>query len=119
MGRKTSMPIQALTIQAAGVIAANRCVDADGDYSTANGTIFGATVEGADAANDYMAVVTDGGAALEAEAAIVQFAQVTVGTGGKIKTAASGHAINGVALEAATGDGDVILVKLKYNGVVA
>jgi len=62
--------------------------------------------------------ITIGGAQKSvAGAAVAAGAFVTVNAAGKFITAASGHAINGVAQSASGADGELITVVLKYMGV--
>ena len=64
---------------------------------------------------DVCEIVTSGVAKVKAGGAIAEFAKVEVGSNGKAVTIASGFAA-GVALEEATGDGQIISVRLGDYG---
>lgn len=113
------MPVQVLSIAAGAALEACRAVDADGNYSTAGAPLFGLTIEGSDASGETIAVLTDGAHSAEAGGSFAQGAELAVGTTGKLVAAASADSIVGVAMEASTGDGDVVLVKIKFMGVKA
>ena len=71
-----------------------------------------------DPASGIAAGITIGGAQKAVSgAAVAAGAFVTVNAAGKFITAASGHAINGVAQSASSADGELITVVLKYMGV--
>jgi len=67
------------------------------------------------AAGDEVSVILDGIVHVMAGAAIANKAQITVGTSGKAITKGTTDVAYGTAMEAATGDGDIILVKLALN----
>ena len=68
---------------------------------------------------DCCDVVVTGIAKVRAGGAIALGAQVTATTDGKAVTAASGNRVAGVAIEAATGDGEIIPVLLTPGGLTA
>jgi hypothetical protein len=109
------------TRQAAAAVSPNRFVKiASGgkaQHATAGtDVIHGVSdIDVAAATDDYIAVVTEGTAIVEASGAISEGAYVTATTDGKaVATTTAGHTVRGYALQAAGADGDKIEVKLTY-----
>ena len=93
-------------------MAADGQVDPTGDGLSAEGVL-----QDAPSAAGYPASIAIAGITkVVAGAAITRGDLVASGSAGKAKTATSGNRVLGIALEAATNDGDVISVLLKVQG---
>lgn len=93
-------------------LAADGQVDPTGDGASAEGVL-----QDAPSAAGYPASIAISGISkVIAGTSITRGDLVASGSAGKAKTAASGNRVLGIALEAATNDGDVISVLLKVQG---
>jgi len=106
----TEHPLMTLTIEASGTVEEKRFVDVDGDYPTAAARVFGVTRVAAES-GDNLGVHVLGTAIVEAGEAISAGGAVEAGTSGKAAAYDSGIKA-GIALTAATDDGDLIEVYL-------
>lgn len=103
-----------LSVTATAAVVANQFINAAGATPAAAASALGVTNTKADA-GDLVSVSTLGTAVVTAGAAIAQDAIVEVGADGKAITKAAGIGV-GRALQAATGDGDLIEIFLIPNG---
>lgn len=93
-------------------LASDGQVDPTGDGASAEGVLQ----NDPSAAGQPATVAIDGISIVVAGAAIARGALVASGSAGKAKTAASGNRVLGIAMEAASADGDWISVSLKVQG---
>lgn len=110
-------PGQAFTIAAAADITGGQLVTATGGVAGADSTTFIGVAAHDVATGRPVTVYCDGVQRLTASAAIVAGALVKCAAAGKVVTYTAGtdaaDELVGVALEAATDDGDVIAVKMR------
>jgi hypothetical protein len=108
-------PALTLTVTAAGSIAANRFVTPAGAQAGADANTLGVALSAASGAGERIPVIALGTAAVEAGAAISAGATVKSDSQGRAITWATSGAKIGIALEAASGAGQVIEVFLVPN----
>lgn len=108
----TQNPLQTVKLTSAGTIAPSRFVGVDGNYAAAGARAYGVT-EYDSTTGDSMPVHTYGVVIVEASGIIAAGADVAAGSNGKA-AAANGTTdkVNGIAVDAAAADGDLIRVKL-------
>jgi len=108
-----NISLLALSVVAAGVLAAHRCIDGDGAYTAAGAPALGVTRSSAAAAGELVPVDVIGTAVVEAEAAITADLFLQVGTDGKVIPHTTGVPVARAAPGAtAAADGDLLEVIL-------
>lgn len=111
MPKNQGKAILTVNVTASAAVAANRFVTAAGAQAAANSTPIGvartAAANGTLFSADVIGITT-----CEASAAIADNARLNVAADGKVVTASSTHPVVGIALSAATADGDPITVLL-------
>ncbi len=112
---KQSIPVLTLTVNAAGVIAANRFVTAAGAQAGADANALGVARHAAAAANDKLPVDALGTTMVEAGAAVAAGATIKSDASGRAITWVTSGARLAVALEAAGAAGEMIEVLLIPN----
>lgn len=102
-----------VTVAAAAAISANTFIKWDGTVPASGDPVAGAALSDA-ASGDNTPVQTDGIATVLSGAAVTQYGQVQTDAAGKAIDIAAGLAV-GRALDAATGAGELIRVRLIPN----